>query len=130
MTTPTPPEAIPTYNSIHLVNLTPNLSLTQSQLLLQSSECVYDTVKYTETTRAVSDGLLKVNQLNTRLLQHLDKMGKGEAITVTVDRIEQTMSDVNKVLCDSLYTIIHACTLYFMYMYYYRMHVTIMYHMN
>lgn len=114
LTTPTPPGAIPSYNSTHLVNMTPNLSLTQSQLLLQASQCVYDTAKHTETTGVVSDGLLTVDQLNTRLLQQLDRMGKGEAIAVTVDRIEQTMSDVNKVLhytlsCTPLNAHAHCC---------------------
>ena len=79
--------------------MTPSLPLVQSHLLCKIQDtCVFEKDTYSMIRDKMSTNYSAVEIMNSNLLEQFYKMADGQSIMVTVDRVQQTMADMMKVL--------------------------------
>ena len=99
MATPLSSHDIPVDNRLLPLNMAPSHPLCQ-EILLKTAQALpdmFDCESYSSVMEELSGGYNRVDKLNNRLLEQLHKMERGESITVTVDRVEQIMSEMDEV---------------------------------
>ena len=110
LTTRVSPDNIP-HNSVMVYNMTTSLPLCQSHLLHKTrygSTISDNNETHSSINHQLSTDYGKVEVLNENLLEQFYKMEDGESVMVTVDRVQQTMADMMKVIGTCMYMYIYT----------------------